>query len=97
MLCEVCGTWQHQLCYGWDKYQSSCPTDHFCYSCLLLPEEKDLNDWMPILVGCRNALRYIHSSPTPLATDEAALIEAMRMQPFLRSALLHNSLTRSRL
>lgn len=81
LFCEVCGTWQHQSCYGWDSVEEKLrPVDHVCYSCLLLPEEKDLNDWMPILVGCRNALKYLYEHGFPDDGHYGGLIEAMRFK-----------------
>jgi meiosis-specific protein len=79
LFCEICGTWQHQSCYGWDVAKAkTCPIDHACYSCLLLPEEKDLNDWMPTLVACRNALKYLYEHGFPEEDDYSGLMEAMR-------------------
>lgn len=60
LFCEVCGTWQHRHCYGWvESYEPVRPLEHVCYSCLLLPAEKEVNDVMPVIVKGRNVLNVI--------------------------------------
>lgn len=53
------------------------PVVHVCYSCLLLPEEKDLNDWMPILVSCRLALKYLYTKSDGVQINDGGLVEAV--------------------
>ncbi len=43
-----------------------------------MPEEKDLNDWMPILVACRNTLKYLIEKELAVPIGDTGLIEAMR-------------------
>jgi hypothetical protein len=43
-----------------------------------LPEEKDLNDWMPVLVACRNALNYIYTNGFSADNNYRGLAKAMR-------------------
>ena len=66
-------------CYGWDDIaKDRRPIDHFCYSCLLLPKEKALNDWMPNLVKCRNILKYLKAQKFAVPVDDNGLAEALR-------------------
>lgn len=70
---------QHASCYGWDGIaEDRRPIDHFCYSCLLLPKEKALNDWMRILVKTRNILSYLKAKVLGVRVDDSGLREAAR-------------------
>jgi hypothetical protein len=63
VFCNLCNTWQHSQCYGLTltARQKSRPSQHLCYSCLLLPKEMDVLAGMPELVHMRLALMYISS------------------------------------
>ncbi|KAF7511943.1 hypothetical protein GJ744_003176 [Endocarpon pusillum] len=79
--CELCGTLQHASCYGWeDMAKDRRPIEHFCYSCLLLPKEKALNDWMPTLVKCRKVLKYLEAQKLGVPVDDSGLVEALQFR-----------------
>ncbi len=76
-MCRLCGTSQHVECYGWAGFpRVRLPDEHFCYSCLLLPHETEVNAQMGTLVYKRLALSYVQDNNS---TDAAALMRAMHL------------------
>ena len=76
-MCRLCGTSQHLECYGWASFPGvRLPDEHFCYSCLLLPREPEVNASMGTLVYKRLALSHIlENNPA----DASALMRAMHL------------------
>jgi hypothetical protein len=66
--CELCDTWQHSECYGlkFISRQASLPSQHLCYSCLLLPKEDETLGQMTALVQMRLALMHISRLPSAI-------------------------------
>lgn len=66
ILCNLCNSWQHCQCYGLTltTRQKSKPSQHLCYSCLLLPKEETLLSSVVDLVRMRLALMHISGLPS---------------------------------
>ena len=78
-LCHLCGSWQHDFCYGYKNIlPEKRPKDHFCYSCLLLPRAQSLNDKMPELVRMRIALICLADFDIMDSGAEKCLMNAVR-------------------
>lgn len=64
-------------CYGWYSFpRVKLPDEHFCYSCLLLPQEAELEAQMPVLIHRRLALAHIQANSP---TNADCLMRAMRL------------------
>lgn len=85
ITCIICGFQQHSLCYGYrpQRVQNG-SVQHVCYSCLLLPKDERLNEWMSCLVKSRLALQYLFDHQTRPATRQQ-LATAMRYSSLTRS------------
>lgn len=67
VFCHLCNTWQHSECYGLSLIfrVGSMPSQHLCYSCLLLPGEEGVLKHMVDLVHMRLALMHISGLEGP--------------------------------
>lgn len=84
VFCHLCNFWQHSQCYGLGLISraSSMPSQHLCYSCLLLPGEEGVLKRMAGLVHMRLALIHISG----LKGRKLDLLEKLPFQVFGTSA-----------
>jgi hypothetical protein len=94
-LCELCGLWQHDICYGLHKYRpQEKPNEHFCYSCLLLPRAEVVNEEMSAVVRMRLALTHIQDNQVQII-EKDSLMKAARECAHHCLHLAFHSLTKS--
>jgi hypothetical protein len=80
-LCELCGLWQHDICYGLQRHgPQNKPNEHFCYACLLLPRAGPVNNEMPGVVRMRLALTHFYDQNVRVVEKEL-LMKAVRECP----------------
>jgi hypothetical protein len=94
-LCELCGLWQHDICYGLQKYRpQEKPNEHFCYSCLLLPRAEVVSEEMPAVVRMRLALTHIQDNEVQVIAKDS-LMKAARECAYHCLRVTFHSLTKS--
>ena len=82
LTCHLCGTLQHLDCYGLNgTVANRNPAEHFCYTCLLLPQEEDVCCRMPKLVRKRLAILHFTNESGDECKVDDHLLTALRLDP----------------
>ena len=73
MQCTICRYWQHCHCHGFENAEDPrIPKFHFCYICLLGPDEEETLDKLTVLARQRRGVGLFMQSGSmdaPAVTD----------------------------